>query len=687
MTAKRALVPALILAALAAAAIASQDKPAAGRAPASQRIDTASLLGEMADFEVLARQPWPPYKSAAATSHDRASAAGGADWFANKDVGQYVRSEVNRGRKEHVMADLRGPGTVSRFWAANPDRDDMIRFYFDGEASPRMALPLRDLFTGKTPPFDPVFSYISGTGGNLYYPLPYARSLKITVEERDKLPRLYYEIGYRTYGGAEVVTFDPARAGEWSAAQARAAALLEAPQPAPAPAGAEWKSVRLTVQPGKRASIPALVGPAALTEWSPRGLGTSENGPWAEHARAHHAYRHLLLEIDFDGRPGVRTPLGDFFGSGPGVNPYANLFFTVAADGTMTSRLLMPFRKAMTLGLFNAGSVAYNVELRWRVGKRAFDGRDMHLRAQWGVLTRDSWPFFDWNVLDVPGAGKVVGTVYQIANPVLIWWGEGDQKIFVDKEAYPSTFGTGTEDDYGYAYGDNRPFLRPYHAQTRVDGPGSGGHISLNRWYVLDTLPFRDGLRFDQEMWHWMPCRPTWSHVVYWYAPPGGAGPAAVDRASLGPVDLGVRADMLEPLEGEALPFEAVGGKAAKERLANCSGAEHLGWREAKPSDKLTVRFTAPEEGRYSVELNLCQNVDYGRFKLAVNGVAAAEPVDCWSDKLFWLHPQLGVFPIKKGENVLTVEALAPNAAARPGGLFGLDYIFLIKSSRTPTAP
>lgn len=680
---KRALIPAMILAALAAAYSAPASAPDGGRPaiarPASEPVTMVRLLGEMTDLENLARVPAPFYTSASASSHDRASAAGGEAWFANRDVGQYVRAETHEGRKEHVLADLRGPGTVTRFWSANPDFDHTIRFYFDGEASPRLALPLKDLFTGQTPPFDPAFSYISGTGGNLYYPLPYARSLKITIEERDKLPRLYYEIGHRTYGpDARVETFDPRRAGAWAEAQAKAARLLKSPQPASAPAGAEERTARLVVRPGRSAAIPDIAGPAAVTEWSARVLGTSEAGPWTDPARAHNAYRHLLLEIDFDGRPAIRTPLGDFFGSGPGVNPYANLFFTVAADGAMTSRLLMPFKTSMRLKLTNAGSTPYEVEMKLRVGRRPFDGRDMHLRAQWGVLTRDSWPPFDWNVLTALGAGKVVGTVYQIANPVLIWWGEGDQKIFVDGETYPSTFGTGTEDDYGYAYGDNRPFLRPYHAQTRVDGPGSGGHISLNRWYVLDALPFRDSLRFDQEMWHWMPCRPTWSHVVYWYAAPEASGPDAIDHAALGPVDLGVRADMLEPQEGEALPFEAAGGKAAKERLANCSGAEHLVWREAKPGDRLTVRFAAPEEGPYAVELNLAQNAGYGRFKLAVNGVAAGE-VDCYSPELFWLHPKLGVFDLRKGENVLTVEALAAHPAASPDRLFGLDYVFLIR--------
>lgn len=210
-------------------------------------------------------------------------------------------------------------------------------------------------------------------------------------------------------------------------------------------------------------------------------------------------------------------------------------------------------------------------------------------------MTRDTWPFFDTSFLDTTGEGKVVGSVYQLANPVLIWWGEGDQKIFIDSESFPSTFGTGTEDDYGFAYGYNGPFVHPSHAQTRVDGPGSGGHISLNRWYVLDALPYSTAVRFDQEMWHWMPCRPTWAHVVYWYAKPGTPGLRATDRQALAPVDLGIRENMLEPYEAELLAFETTGGTAETERLANCSRAEHLVWRDAGPGDRLAVPFYRAE--------------------------------------------------------------------------------------------
>jgi len=655
-------------------------------------ITVETLLWEMVDLDGLAAPPDPFFKHAQASSYDRESHKDGEAWFANRDVGHYVRTETAAtGRKEHVLADLKGPGAVTRFWSANPDRVNVTRFYFDGETEPRLALPLADLFKGLAAPFGPDFSYVSGTGGNLYFPLPYAASLKITVEETDSPLRLYYEIGYRTYeSGARVETFDPTGATAWEKTAALVAAKLARPEPAAyRRTGArgsarrresDWITARRTVEPGRTASLLSIAGEKAIVEWSARVLGTRESRDWADPARAHNAYRFLVLQVLFDGERSIETPLGDFFGSGPAVNPYENLFFTVDATGRMTSRLVMPFARSMELRLTNRGRVPYTAEILARLDDREFGDRGFHLRAQWRTLSRPTWPPFDTNVLDTMGEGKVVGTVYEIANDGLIWWGEGDQKISIDGESFPSTFGTGTEDDYGYAYGDNRPFSRPYHAQTRVDGPGSGGHISLNRWYVLDALPYRASVRFDQEIWHWMPCTPTWAQVVYWYAKPGSPGPAPVDPATLAPVDLGIREDMLEPIEGEALRFAARGGKAGKERLANCSGAEHLVWRGSRPGGRLATTFTVLKAGRYAVELNLCKSPDYGRFEFAVNGKPSAiGSVDCHSDELYWIRPMLGVFDLVEGDNTLEVRALDPNPAARPGGLLGLDYIFLIR--------
>jgi hypothetical protein len=135
---------------------------------------------------------------------------------------------------------------------------------------------------------------------------------------------------------------------------------------------------------------------------------------------------------------------------------------------------------------------------------------------------------------------------------------------------------------------------------------------------------------------------------------------------------------MLEPQDGEALAFETTGGKAEKQRLANCLGAEHLVWHDAKPGDRMKVRFTAPKAGRYRIELNLCMAQDYGRQKLSINSQIVDPPIDGYSPKLHWLHARLGTFDLAEGENELGVEALEPNPKATGRNLFGLDYIFLV---------
>ena len=84
-------------------------------------------------------------------------------------------------------------------------------------------------------------------------------------------------------------------------------------------------------------------------------------------------------------------------------------------------------------------------------------------------------PFLDWTFVDIRGRGVFVGDAWTVLNPTQGWWGEGDEKIYVDGETFPSTFGTGTEDYYGYAWGSSKLFSHAYHNQTRCDGPGNSG--------------------------------------------------------------------------------------------------------------------------------------------------------------------------------------------------------------------
>ena len=85
-------------------------------------------------------------------------------------------------------------------------------------------------------------------------------------------------------------------------------------------------------------------------------------------------------------------------------------------------------------------------------------------------------------------------------------------------------FGTGTEGYFGYALSSTERFAHPYHAQTLAPGPGDGfgGSFSMNRFLILDPVPFSTSLRFDLEIWHWSETTVDVSALLYWYAQPGG---------------------------------------------------------------------------------------------------------------------------------------------------------------------
>jgi len=143
------------------------------------------------------------------------------------------------------------------------------------------------------------------------------------------------------------------------------------------------------------------LGEQAVYEWSARVIGKA-----ADPAAAQKACRDLLLDVRFDGERSILTPLGDFFGSGPGVNPYENLFFTVNDNGRMTAACLMPFKQSMQMSLTNVGTTPYTVRIRMRVGPHPFTDRTYHLRAQCGSVSRHTRPFFDVNFLNTSGEAK-----------------------------------------------------------------------------------------------------------------------------------------------------------------------------------------------------------------------------------------------------------------------------------------
>lgn len=630
-------------------------------------IATAPLLDDLTDLHALARFPDPPYTCKQFSSYDRASnsPADQEKWFANGDVGQYLRVEDRDGRKEYVMADMDGPGAIVRIWSANPA--GTLRVYLDGAAQPVIECLMAEFLGGGYRGIPKPLAGEYSKGWNTYFPIAYARHCKVTSDQGG----FYYHVNYRTYpAGTAVTTYRPddLRTAAWQ--------IYDMASDLAWPAG--------PVQPRIDADRKVLAAGEALEghlsgakEITWLGARIAEGHPQAEELR------RLVLRIRFDDESCVETPLGDFFSCTPALTPNESLPEQVRADGWMISRWHMPFARRAEIEIRNHGDHPVALEFGVATDSVPWTARSMHFHANWRQsVDLPSRPMIDWNYLTVKGEGVFVGAAFSIANPVRAWWGEGDEKIYVDGETFPSHFGTGTEDYYGYAWCWPVPFSHAYHNQPRCDGPGNYGHTSVNRWHILDRIPFLRDFKFDMELWHWdEKCKVTMSVVAFWYARPG----ATDGFAQIKPEDLKlVLVPKYEPwrapgaIEGESLRILEKTAKLDPQGIDGCSGESHLWWHDGvKIGDKISLAFDAPEAGRYRVLARFMSAGDYGIHRISINGTATGEPRDFYNNGIKLTDEiALGEFALQAGENRLGVECVGTSPSSK-GQLFGLDYIRL----------
>ena len=94
----------------------------------------------------------------------------------------------------------------------------------------------------------------------------------------------------------------------------------------------------------------------------------------------------------------------------------------------------------------------------------------------------------DWNFMTINGRGVYVGDLLSLYNYAIDWYGEGDEKIWVDDDTFPSHFGTGTEDYFNCSWAPVVPFLTPYGGAPRADETSSHGYNAFMRTRNLDSL-------------------------------------------------------------------------------------------------------------------------------------------------------------------------------------------------------
>jgi Protein of unknown function (DUF2961) len=654
---------------------------AAGAGFAQQRFSYTDLAGRLTDLEYLATIPAPGDQCAQFSSYDRASRYDSAtgkylNWDANGDGEGIIRKEGN----QMVLAEMQGPGCIWRIWSAAPNKGH-VRIYLDGGPEPAVDLPFTGYFDGKNEPFTrAAIVHSVSRGWNNYTPIPYQKSCKIVA---DPGWGLYYHFNYETFPqGTVVPTFNRHLAPEESAALDKASQRLSACGPNELPR--EHVVSGACRMDNEQANVVMdIEGPAAITSIRVKTHTPASPADFE-------ALRAMTIQIQWDDEtaPSVWAPLGDFFGTAPGANKYRSLPLGLTEDGWWYCEWFMPFAKHARVTLQKEAGPVTGLECK--IASHPITGdisKYARFHAKWhrdALLPIEPERQIDWPVVKTEGKGRFVGMMLHIWNPRGGWWGEGDEKFFVDGEKFPSTFGTGSEDYFGYAWGDPALFQNAFHNQTHNDG-NNKGHVSVNRWHITDNVPFQKSFEGCIEKYfpNRRPC--LFASMGYWYLAPGGKDP-------YGPIPLSQRIGYWTPvesyqvkgaLEGEKLKIlSKTGGETQEQDMSGFSGQwsndAHLWWIGAKPGDRLELELPVKNAGEYNVSLQLTRARDYGIVQLSLDGQKLGQPVDLY-------HPEvtpsgalsLGIRQLSAGAHRLDVEILGANPKAEKSYMFALDYVRL----------
>jgi hypothetical protein len=237
--------------------------------------------------------------------------------------------------------------------------------------------------------------------------------------------------------------------------------------------------------PGERRTFAELEGPGEIRHI------------WFTVAGDRRYPRSLVLRIYWDGAevPSVETPIGDFFAAGNGMK--ANVS-TLPIEVTSYGRALnsywhMPFRKKARVELENQSPrrLCVYCQIDWlqRPSLRE-DTLYFHARYHQEFPVK---PFTPYTIFEGQGEGQYVGQVLSTQNSLGSWYGEADDRYYIDGEETPSLVGTGTEDFFTDAW-NRRPgkkrstisctaliFSPPWRSGIRRASPGRSARCRPSR--------------------------------------------------------------------------------------------------------------------------------------------------------------------------------------------------------------
>jgi hypothetical protein len=443
------------------------------------------------------------------------------------------------------------------------------------------------------------------------------------------------------------------------------------------------------VPPGATHVLLDAEGPGVITHIWLTFLGP-EPQQWAPKGSANH--QEMLLRIYWDGRdrPGVEAPVGDFFANCFGRrSEVVSLPVAVEDADSYNCFWQMPFRKSARVEIVNQsdkpiGLLYYNID--W-IKKSTIPQDTPYFHAQY----RQEYPAQsgrDYVLLETKGKGHYVGTVLAVRTRSPAWFGEGDEKIYIDGEIKPSIWGTGTEDYFLSAWGLKRtrtPFFGvPYFDQWGI----VGGHTSAYRWHVADPIVFNTGIKVTLEHFGWISPdenpgykSTSWNEreddyasVAFWYQtgePTFAArAPDALQRklSSLDRAIFFARDHVGAADHGR--------GETVRQQLDLYDGPQLLYKPDQAAGAWVEIPLVVKKKEPLRLLLQATKSFDFGQYQVWLSGVKLQEPVDCYSAETTSEEVHLLDFWPDPGAYRLRLECVGKNPQSR-GYYLGLESVRL----------
>lgn len=661
-----------------------------------------SLLHEMTDRSAVTKKPLYPYKTLQSSSYNRASLTPDdpVGWFANNDQGFDVRKETNSGLQESVLMECTGPGVLTRIWTPffykdfNNRQGPDILIYLDGATEPTIRTNFIQLVTGHSFAAPP-FAVYTCRAGDLYLPISFNKSCKVTVEGDS----FFYIINYRAYSPeVKVETYRPDF-------PVRYATLMEQ-------TGKELMNPTPFTQGKKVSFAESIIGKQSATLSLPKGSSAVRNLEFRLSAQdMPQALRSTIVEMLFDDKTTVWCPIGDFFGNINAIDPYQTWEREVHADGTMICRWIMPYKKSAVIRIHNLNTSPVELKANLIVSPWKWTDNTYYFHANW--WTDEPYPanpVRDMTFVEVQGEGIHVGDNFAVLNPLPWWWGEGDEKVYVDEDfdrRFPAHFGTGTEDYYGWAGGVHPTredeFSTPFLANIRVGGETRGftgdnahtrGYNICTRSRSLDAIPFGKRFKLDMEAFNFSSGPDAilqYALTTFWY----GKGEATHNRppmaeAASSPVpqieDLEKitqtnRFRIKDAIEFEDIPFLASsdGLVCRAQEMDNekssqrWSMAKLLSVQSTKEKEFVAFRFGEQYHPKKAL-LYLTTSPSSGKLNIYINNELILKEWDAYSAELQNKEIDLGVQQPMNNTFELKVEVVGKNTNSVDYH-FGLDCL------------